>query len=79
MQKKAILFYFKLQYLGDPFDSADQYQYLSNPDTWYWYNITKRKRVTRLDTLALKRQRYVGYKRTGEIYEFLLCGKRLQP
>lgn len=59
------------------FDYAGYFQHLQinsnvfrNPDIWKWENITKRKRVWKEDTLALKKQQYIYYKRDGNRYEF---------
>jgi Transglutaminase-like superfamily len=41
-----------------------------NPTVWSLENVTKRKKVWKEDTLALKKQKYVSYKRHGDKYEF---------
>lgn len=41
-----------------------------NPDIWVYDETRKRKKQRRLDTLALKRQQYISYHRTGNVYAF---------
>ena len=61
---------FKLQYAGDLQDLQINTNIFQNPDTWYWEEITKRLRIKRADTLAMKKQQYVKYKRNGYTCEF---------
>ena len=41
-----------------------------NPEIWKWENISKRKKVWKEDTTALKKQKYTSYKNNGDKYEF---------
>ncbi|HPG12234.1 MAG TPA: transglutaminase domain-containing protein [Chitinophagaceae bacterium] len=41
-----------------------------NPDIWVVDDLSKRKKVRRLDTLAIKKQQYIKYKRDGDLYKF---------
>ncbi|MES1217835.1 MAG: transglutaminase domain-containing protein [Bacteroidota bacterium] len=41
-----------------------------NPDVWVLDDISKRKKVRRLDTLAVKKQQYIKYNRDGSVYKF---------
>jgi hypothetical protein len=68
--KKGDTIRFKLDY-------SDRFQLLQinsnvfrNVQVWNWQNISKRKKGWQQDTLALKKQQYVRYKRTGDRYEF---------
>ncbi len=68
--KKNDTIHFKFNYSG-------YFQYLQinsnifrNPQIWQWENITKRKKILKEDTLALKKQRYIPYKLNGDSYEF---------
>lgn len=41
-----------------------------NPDVFNEETISKRKKTLQLDTLALKRQQYIPFQKTGDVYEF---------
>lgn len=41
-----------------------------NPDIWVWDEVSKRKKVRRLDTIALKKQQYIHFQQKGDVYEF---------
>lgn len=41
-----------------------------NPDVWEDVKLSRRKYRRQPDTLALKKQRYIPYQKTGNIYEF---------
>lgn len=41
-----------------------------NPDIMKEEQLSKRKKVIQLDTLALKKQQYIPYHKTGDVYEF---------
>lgn len=41
-----------------------------NPDIWVLDDVSKRKKVRRLDTLAVKKQQYIKYNRDGSVYRF---------
>ncbi len=68
--KKGDTIRFKVNYTGAFNDLQINSNLYRNPDVWTYDYISKRKRVRRLDTLALKKQKYVDYRRTGSIYEF---------
>ncbi len=41
-----------------------------SPPVWKWENVTKHQKVVMPDTLALKKQQVVSFKRNGDKYEF---------
>jgi hypothetical protein len=68
--KKGDTIQFKIEYKGSFKDLQINSNIFRNPDIWVWDDVSKRKRVRRLDTLAVKKQQYVTYKQDGSIYEF---------
>lgn len=68
--KKGDTIHFKLNYQGSFQDLQINSNLFRNPDIWVWDEVSKRKRVRRLDTLAVKKQQYTKYKRNGSDYEF---------
>jgi Transglutaminase-like superfamily len=68
--KKGDTIYFKIEYTGYFKDLQINSNIFRNPDIWVWEDITKRKRVRKLDTLAVKRQQYIKYKKNGNVYDF---------
>lgn len=61
---------FKIDYNGYFKDLQINSNLFRNPDIWVWDEISKRKKVRRLDTLAVKKQQYIKYKRDDTIIEF---------
>lgn len=68
--KKGDTIRFKIDYNGYFKDLQINSNIFRNPDIWVFDEISKRKKVRRLDTLAVKRQQYIKYNRTGSVYEF---------
>jgi hypothetical protein len=61
---------FKLMYTGRLHSLQINSNIFQNPDTWMLEYIGKRKAVKVPDTLAIKKQRYVNYRRQGNMLEF---------
>lgn len=68
--KKGDTLRFKIDYNGSFKELQINSNLFRNPDIWVWDEISKHKRVRRLDTVAVKKQQYINYKRDGSIYEF---------
>ncbi|HET9056093.1 MAG TPA: transglutaminase domain-containing protein [Chitinophagaceae bacterium] len=68
--KKGDTIRFKIDYTGFFKELQINTNLFRNPDIWVWDEISKRKKVPGLDTLAIKKQKYINYKRDGSIYEF---------
>ena len=68
--KKGDTIRFKIDYVGNFKDLQINTNLFRNPDIWRYEKISKRKTIRRIDTLAVKKQKYVNYKRDGSIYEF---------
>jgi len=68
--KRGDTIHFKLAYKGTFNDLQINTNIFQNPDLWYWYYLSKRKRIRIDDTAAIKKQRYVKYKLNGDKYEF---------
>jgi hypothetical protein len=68
--KKGDTIRFKIDYSGYFHDLQINSNIFRNPDIWVWDEVSKRKRVRRLDSAALKKQQYVEYNQTGSMYEF---------
>lgn len=68
--KKGDTIHFKIDYAGTIKELQINSNLFHNPDIWVWDDVSKRKRVRRLDTLAIKKQQYIKYKQSGNIYEF---------
>ena len=68
--KKGDTIRFEIKYRGYIRDLQINSNIFRNPDIWVPDQISKRKKVTRLDSLALKKQQYIEYNLTGNIYEF---------
>ena len=68
--KKGDTIRFELEYAGTFKDLQINSNLFRNPEIWVWDKISRRKQVRRLDTLAVKKQRYVAYERNGNVYEF---------
>jgi hypothetical protein len=68
--KKGDTICFKFNYLGNLRDLQINSNIFRNPDIWVTENNSKRKKVKRLDTLAVKKQQYIKYRRDGNFYEF---------
>jgi Transglutaminase-like domain len=68
--KKGDTIHFKISYAGYFKDLQINSNIFRNPDIWVLDETSKRKRVRRLDTSAVKRQQYVKYRRDGRMYEF---------
>lgn len=68
--KKGDTIHFKLNYQRPFQDLQINSNLFRNPDIWAWDEVAKRKRIRRLDTLAIKKQQYTKYKQNGSDYEF---------
>jgi hypothetical protein len=68
--KKGDTIHFKLAYAGYLRNLQINSNIFQNPDTGYWEDISRRKKMWRLDSLAIKKQQYIKYKRNGDNYEF---------
>ena len=68
--KRGDTIHFKLEYTAPLHVLQINSNIFQNPDIWYWEDITKHKRVRKLDSLALKKQQYLKYKRDNNIYAF---------
>lgn len=70
--KKGDTIRFKLKYMGRINKLQINTNIFTNPDTGY-YEDHKRHELARwiVDSLAVKRQQYVPFKRTGLVYEFV--------
>jgi hypothetical protein len=68
--KKGDTIRFKIDYAGSFNDLQINSNLFRNPDIWVWDDVSKRKRVRRLNTLAVKKQQYIPYRQNGSIYEF---------
>lgn len=61
---------FKVNYSGRLEKLQINTNIFQNPDIYTNHYITNRKYITILDTFAVKKQQYVTYKQTGDLYEF---------
>lgn len=68
--KKGDTIRFKIEYKGNLKDLQINSNFFRNPDIYVVDERSKRKQLQRIDSLALKKQRYVQYKREGDVYEF---------
>jgi len=68
--KKGDTIRFQIDYNGYFKDLQINSNLFSNPDIWVFDEVSRRKKVRRLDTLAVKKQQYIKYKLTGTVYEF---------
>jgi hypothetical protein len=68
--KKGDTIHFQFDYTGYFRQLQINSNLFRNPTVWILENITKRKKAWKEDTLALKKQQYVSYKRVGDKYEF---------
>jgi hypothetical protein len=68
--KKGDTIRFKFDYLKKFTNLQINSNVFHNPDIWVIENISKRKTIRRLDTLAVKKQQYIKYRREGDLCEF---------
>ena len=68
--KKGDTIHFKIDYTGSFKDLQINSNVFRNPDIYVWEQVSKRKKVRRLDTISLRKQQYVAYRQDGNIYEF---------
>ncbi len=61
---------FKFKYTGQLHNMQINSSSFQNPEIMYWDYVSKRKRIQRLDTFAVKQQQYVKFKRNGDDYGF---------
>jgi len=61
---------FKLEYPGKIQHLQINSNDFRNPYIWTWENVGKRKKDRVLDSTALKKQQYIRYQRSGNVYEF---------
>lgn len=67
--KKGDTIHFKFDYKEDIHLLQVNSNVFHNPTVWKWEKVSRRK-VPKADTLALKKQQYVSFKRNGDRYEF---------
>ena len=68
--RKGDTIHFKIGYTGYFHDLQINSNVFRNPDIWVWDESSKRKKVMRFDSLALKKQQYIKYDQSGDIYDF---------
>ena len=68
--KKGDTIHFQVEYNGYFKDLQINSNLFRNPEIWVFDEISKRKKVRRLDTLAVKRQQYIKFNLKGSVYEF---------
>ena len=68
--KKGDTIHFKINYSVDFKDLQINSNIFRNPDIWVTEKISRRKTIRKLDTLAVKLQQYIPYRRDGHLYEF---------
>jgi len=68
--KKGDTLHFKIEYARAINNLQINSNLFRNPDIYVWDEVSKRKRVRRLDTLAVKKQQYIPYKQNSSICEF---------
>ena len=68
--KKGDTIHFKIAYQNEFKDLQINSNIFRNPDIWVKEKISKRKTIRRYDSLAVKQQQYVPYRRDGDLYEF---------
>lgn len=68
--KRGDTIHFKLRYRGLIRDLQVNSNIFQNPDIYYWEQINKRTKIPKLDTLAVKKQRYVQFERNNDTYTF---------
>jgi hypothetical protein len=68
--KKGDTIHFKLNYSKRFKDLQINSNVFRNPDIWVSERIPGRKIIRKLDTLAVKQQQYITYRRDGHFYEF---------
>src|SRR6218665_1398984 len=61
---------FNIEYNGYIKDIQINSNIFRNPDIWVSDKISKRKKVRRIDSLALKKQEYIKYNLKENVYEF---------
>ncbi|HVW15961.1 MAG TPA: transglutaminase domain-containing protein [Mucilaginibacter sp.] len=61
---------FKIAYSGQVQDLQINTNTFQNPDIWTWEYVTKRKMVKVPDSFAMKKQQYIKYRQSGDVYEF---------
>ena len=68
--KKGDTIRFKIDYTRYFRDLQINSNLFRNPDIYVWDQISRRKKVRRLDNLAIEKQQYIKYNRNGSLYEF---------
>lgn len=68
--KKGDTIRFQVEYNGYFKDLQINSNLFRNPDIWVFDEVSKRNKIRRLDTLAVKRQQYIKYNLTDSVYEF---------
>ena len=68
--KKGDTIHFKVEYKGYFKDLQINSNLFRNPDIWVFDEVGKGNKVRRMDSLALKKQKYINYTVNGRIYEF---------
>ena len=61
---------FKLEYPGKIQHLQINSNDFRNPYIWTWENVSSRKKLRVQDSTALKKQQYIRYQRSGNVYEF---------
>ncbi|MDB5149455.1 MAG: hypothetical protein JWQ57_3475, partial [Mucilaginibacter sp.] len=73
--KKGDTIRFKLAYTGSLRRLQINSNIFQNPDIWTLEYISKRKAIKMPDTLAIKKQQFIKYKRDGQAIEFVYVVK----
>ncbi|QEC44016.1 transglutaminase domain-containing protein [Pseudobacter ginsenosidimutans] len=68
--KKGDTVHFRIGYEGPVQDIQINSNYFRNPEIWVYEEVSKRKKVRKLDSGAVKKQQYIQYQRVGNTYEF---------
>jgi hypothetical protein len=68
--KKGDTTHFKIAYQSDVKELQINSNIFRNPDIWVSEKVSRRKTIRRYDSLAVKQQQYVPYRRDGNLYEF---------
>lgn len=68
--KKGDTIQFRIEYKGHFKDLQINTNVFRNPDIWVFDQVSKRKKVRRLDTLALKKQQYIEYEQKEDTFDF---------
>jgi len=68
--KKGDTIHFTLAYASYFSDLQINSNIFRNPDIWVLDEVSKKKQIRRIDTLAVKKQQYIKYNREATVYNF---------